>query len=33
MLGNRIIYNENSRDKTLIFSNDNETPALVQIWT
>ncbi|HGH5988964.1 molecular chaperone [Morganella morganii] len=33
MLGNRIIYNENSRDKTLVFSNDNETPALVQIWT
>lgn len=33
MLGNRIIYNENNRDKTLVFSNDNETPALVQIWT
>lgn len=33
MLGNRIIYNENSRDKTLVFSNDNETPSLVQTWT
>lgn len=33
MLGNRIIYNENSRDKTLVFSNDNDTPSLVQIWT
>lgn len=33
MLGNRIIYNENSRDKTLVFSNDNNTPSLVQIWT
>ncbi|HBH7051723.1 TPA: molecular chaperone [Morganella morganii] len=33
MMGNRIIYNENSRDKTLVFSNDNDTPSLVQIWT
>lgn len=33
MLGNRIIYAEESKDKTLLFSNDNETPSLVQIWT
>lgn len=33
MLGNRIIYLEGSQDKTLEFSNTDNTPALVQIWT
>lgn len=33
MLGNRIIYPSSSQDKTLIFSNNDKTPALVQIWT
>ena len=32
MLGNRIIYLAGAQDKTLEFSNTDNTPSLVQIW-
>jgi fimbrial chaperone protein len=32
MQGNRIIYPAQSREKTLQFSNDDDTPYLIQVW-
>jgi fimbrial chaperone protein len=32
LLGNRIIYPADAREKTLQFTNDGDTPALIQIW-
>lgn len=32
LLGNRVIYPAQTREKTLQFSNDDATPALIQIW-
>lgn len=32
MLGNRVIYPAQAREKTLEFSNDDAVPALIQIW-
>ncbi|MDR0805396.1 MAG: molecular chaperone [Enterobacteriaceae bacterium] len=32
MLGNRVIYPAESKEKTLQFNNDDDTPALVQLW-
>ncbi|MGL5385820.1 MAG: fimbrial biogenesis chaperone [Enterobacterales bacterium] len=32
MLGNRIIYPAEAREKTLQFTNDDPVPALIQIW-
>lgn len=32
LLGNRVIYPAQAREKTLQFSNDDATPALIQIW-
>ncbi|EKT60237.1 molecular chaperone [Providencia burhodogranariea] len=33
LLGNRVIYPAHAQDKTLEFTNNDNTPALVQIWT
>ncbi|CUZ34008.1 MULTISPECIES: fimbrial biogenesis chaperone [Serratia] len=32
LLGNRVIYPAEAREKTLQFTNDDGTPALMQIW-
>lgn len=32
MLGNRVIYPAEAREKTLQFTNDDAAPALIQIW-
>ncbi|HGM5492591.1 TPA: molecular chaperone [Serratia fonticola] len=32
MLGNRVIYPAQAREKTLQFTNDDAIPALIQIW-
>lgn len=32
LLGNRVIYPAEAREKTLQFTNDDDVPALIQIW-
>ncbi|CAI2159849.1 MULTISPECIES: molecular chaperone [Serratia] len=32
MLGNRVIYPAQAREKTLQFTNDDAAPALIQVW-
>lgn len=32
LLGSRVVYPAQAREKTLQFSNDDEVPALIQIW-
>ncbi|UAN54652.1 molecular chaperone (plasmid) [Serratia sp. JSRIV002] len=32
LLGNRLIYPAEARDKTLHFTNDDDIPALMQVW-